>query len=61
MWIVPSGFLFGRAVKQSRALRLFLAVILFGCLVFGLIYASAIFKAVNERSHDRHVISPVVH
>ena len=44
-----------RRLGLSRPLRYFFLVILAGCVVVGLIYATVVIHAINERSHPAHV------
>lgn len=55
MWNFLLGFLFGRATGMSRIIRPLLLLVLLGSIVAGIIYATVVFKAVNERSHAPHV------
>ena len=52
------GLLLGDAVGKSplgRFVRPFLKLFLLGLVLVGLIYACAVFRAVNERSAPSHV------
>ncbi len=59
MWNFLTGYGFGGAFGASRlgrsiikpALKLFMI----GAVIAGLIYAYAMFRAVNQRSHSPHV------
>lgn len=46
---------FIRRVLQLGIIRFALLAILVGALIAGLIYASVVFHALNERSHASHV------
>ena len=46
---------FIRRVLQLRLIRFALLAILVGALIAGLIYASVVFHALNERSNAPHV------
>jgi len=55
MWNFLLGFLFARATGASRIIRPLLLLLLGGSMIAGLIYAFAVFHAVNQRSHPPHV------
>lgn len=55
MWNFLFGYLFAGATLRSRLWRVILLVLFAGALIIGLIYASAVFHALNERSGARHV------
>jgi hypothetical protein len=55
MWNFLLGFLFARATGAGSIIRPLLLLLLVGVIIAGLIYAFAIFHAVNERSHPPHV------
>jgi hypothetical protein len=55
MWNFLLGFLFARATGTSRIIRPLLLLVLLGAIVAGLIYAFAIFHAIDQRSHSPHV------
>ena len=58
MWNFLLGFLFARATGASRIIRPLLLLLLLGSIIAGLIYAFAVFHAVNERSRPPHVHAP---
>lgn len=55
MWNFLLGFLFARATGASRIIRALLLLLLLGSFIAGLIYAFAVFHAVNQRSPSPHV------
>lgn len=65
MWNFLLAFFFGSTVSSSRTMQRLMRplLILFGIgvVVAGLIYASVVFRAVNERSHAPHVHAHSTH
>jgi len=55
MWNFLLGFLFARATGAARIIRPLLLLVLLGAIVAGLIYAFAMFHAIDQRSHPPHV------
>jgi hypothetical protein len=55
MWNFLLGYLFAGATVRSRVWRLLLLIVFVGALIAGIIYASAVFHALNERSGGTHV------
>jgi hypothetical protein len=55
MWNFLLGYLFGQATGISRIVRPLLWLVLIGAIIAGIIYASAVFNAVNERNQAPHV------
>ena len=50
-----------RRLGLSRHFRYVLLAFFIGCLIAGIIYASVVFNAVNERSHAPHVHTHSTH
>lgn len=65
MWNFLLAFFFGSAVSSSRTVQRLMRplLILFGIgvVVAGLIYASVVFRAVNERSQAPHAHAHSTH
>jgi hypothetical protein len=55
MWNFLLGFLFARATGAGRIIRPLLLLALLGAAIAGLIYAFAVFHAIDQRSHPPHV------
>jgi RsiW-degrading membrane proteinase PrsW (M82 family) len=55
MWNFLKGMLIVRATGTARPLRLVLLMVLIGAIVAGVIYAVAVFHALQERSSSHHV------
>lgn len=55
MWNFLLGFLFARATGAARIIRAMLLLLLLGAIVAGLVYAIAMFHAIDQRSHPPHV------
>ena len=54
MWNFLLGFLFARATGAARIIRPLLLLVLLGGVITGLIYAFAIFHAIEQRNHVPH-------
>ena len=50
-----------RKLGLARPLRYLFLLLLVGCLVTGIIYASVVFQAISERSEPHHVHTHSTH
>ena len=55
MWNFLLGFLGARATGASRIIRPLLLIVLIGAIIAGVIYALAVFQAINQRSQSPNV------
>ena len=55
MWSMLSGLLIGRAIGGWRYMRAGLLIILFGCVIAGIIYTAVFFNAARSMPEKHHV------
>jgi len=61
MWEFLLGLLFARATGISRVVRATLVLVAIGVVIAGAIYASVVFRAVQERSQHPHARTHSTH